>query len=258
MNELRALIVTEAKLLFREPVTWLGGHRPADGHPADLRLDLRPPEPDPALGGLRFIDVFVPSLVVITVGDARHPDAADPPRDISREGRPAAALDDAGAPVRLLGRAAGHLPGHAVIAAGPAGRRRPNVAFAVPLPGQPVGYVAAFLLGMASLFAIGLLVAAVAPSSRAATAIAIPMFFVVMFLGGVYLPRRTSAGRPGPDRRLHPARRPGPPGRVAGHRAPARAARSAWPASRSSSAGRRRPRRSAGSDGPRWRGSVRP
>jgi ABC-2 type transport system permease protein len=27
------------------------------------------------------------------------------------------------------------------------------------------------------------------PSNRAATAIAIPMFFVVMFLGGVYLPR---------------------------------------------------------------------
>ena len=42
---------------------------------------------------------------------------------------------------------------------------------------------------MSSLFAIGLLLAAVAPSSRVATAVAIPMFFVVMFLGGVYLPR---------------------------------------------------------------------
>ena len=60
---------------------------------------------------------------------------------------------------------------------------------AIPLPRDPLGYVAAFLLGMASLFAIGLLVAAVAPSSRVATAVAIPMFFVVMFLGGVYLPR---------------------------------------------------------------------
>ena len=64
-----------------------------------------------------------------------------------------------------------------------------HVAFDVPLPGHPLGYVAAFLLGMTSLFAIGLVVAAVAPSSRAATAVAIPMFFVVMFLGGVYLPR---------------------------------------------------------------------
>ena len=64
-----------------------------------------------------------------------------------------------------------------------------NVAYGVPLPVQPVYYIVAFLLGMASLFAIGLLVAALAPSSRVATAVAIPMFFVVMFLGGVYLPR---------------------------------------------------------------------
>ena len=42
---------------------------------------------------------------------------------------------------------------------------------------------------MTSLFAIGLLLAAIVPNSRTATAIAIPMFFVVMFLGGVYLPR---------------------------------------------------------------------
>ena len=27
-----------------------------------------PQEPDPAFGGLRFIDVFVPSLIVITIG----------------------------------------------------------------------------------------------------------------------------------------------------------------------------------------------
>ena len=36
----------------------------------------------------------------------------------------------------------------------------------MPLPRQPIGYVVAFLLGMTSLFAIGLLVAAVAPSNR--------------------------------------------------------------------------------------------
>ena len=42
---------------------------------------------------------------------------------------------------------------------------------------------------MSSLFALGLLVAAVAPTTGAATAIVLPMFFAVMFLGGVYLPR---------------------------------------------------------------------
>ena len=42
---------------------------------------------------------------------------------------------------------------------------------------------------MAGLLAIGLLLAAFAPSAGVATAIAVPLFFVVMFLGGVYLPR---------------------------------------------------------------------
>ena len=49
--------------------------------------------------------------------------------------------------------------------------------------------MAAFGLGMAWLLAIGLLLAAFAPSAGVATAIAVPLFFVVMFLGGVYLPR---------------------------------------------------------------------
>ena len=51
------------------------------------------------------------------------------------------------------------------------------------------GFVAAFVLGMSSLFAIGLLVAAVAPSSTVANALIWPIFVAVMFLGGVYLPR---------------------------------------------------------------------
>ena len=63
-----------------------------------------------------------------------------------------------------------------------------RVAFDVPLPRTRSG-TSPRSLGMASLFAIGLLLAAVAPSSRVATAVAIPLFFAVMFLGGVYLPR---------------------------------------------------------------------
>ena len=64
-----------------------------------------------------------------------------------------------------------------------------RVAFDVPLPRDPLAYLATFTLGMSSLFVVGLLLAAVAPSARVATAIAIPLFFAVMFLGGVYIPR---------------------------------------------------------------------
>ena len=42
---------------------------------------------------------------------------------------------------------------------------------------------------MSALFALGLLVAAVAPTPGIATALFVPLFALVMFLGGVYLPR---------------------------------------------------------------------
>ncbi len=61
--------------------------------------------------------------------------------------------------------------------------------FDVPLPSDLFGFIAAYFVGMASLFALGLLVAAVAPTTRAGTALSTPLLFVTMFLGGVYLPR---------------------------------------------------------------------
>ena len=41
MNEMRALLVTEAKLLFRDPITWLAAIALPTVDPADLRLDVR-------------------------------------------------------------------------------------------------------------------------------------------------------------------------------------------------------------------------
>src|SRR5207342_3786881 len=185
---MRSLIATEAKLLFRDPVTWLA----AIALPTVVLLIFGsifgPTEPDPALGGLRFIDVFVPSLVVIAVGTLGIQTLPIRLATYREKGVLRRLSTTPAHPVRLLvAQLAIYLVISVialvllVIVA--------NVAFGVPLPRQPIGYVAAFLLGMTSLFAIGLLVAAVAPSNRAATAVAIPMFFAVMFLGGVYLPR---------------------------------------------------------------------
>jgi ABC-2 type transport system permease protein len=64
-----------------------------------------------------------------------------------------------------------------------------NLVLQVPLPKDPIGFAVAFLLGMSALFALGLLVAAVAPTPGIATAMFVPLFVLVMFLGGVYLPR---------------------------------------------------------------------
>jgi len=188
MNEMRSLIVTEARLLFRDPVTWLA----AIALPTVVLLIFGsifgPSEPDPALGGLRFIHVFVPSLVVITVGTLGIQTLPIRLATYREKGVLRRLSTTPAHPLRLLVAQLVIYLATAVIALALL-IVVAHAAFGVPWPGHPLGYLAAFLLGMSSLFAIGLVVAAVAPSSRAATAVAIPMFFVVMFLGGVYLPR---------------------------------------------------------------------
>jgi ABC-2 type transport system permease protein len=63
-----------------------------------------------------------------------------------------------------------------------------RLAFHVPLPVKAGWFVLSFVLGLAALFSLGMLVTAVAPTSRAATGIALALFFPNMFLAGIYFP----------------------------------------------------------------------
>ncbi len=63
-----------------------------------------------------------------------------------------------------------------------------RLAFHVPLPVKLGWFAVSVFLGVAALFALGLFVAAVAPTSRAATGIGMLLFFPNMFLAGVYFP----------------------------------------------------------------------
>ena len=63
-----------------------------------------------------------------------------------------------------------------------------RLAFHVPLPVRPGWFVLSVVLGVAALFALGLLIAAVAPTSRAAAGLGWLLFFPNMFLAGVYFP----------------------------------------------------------------------
>ncbi|SCL26343.1 ABC-2 type transport system permease protein [Micromonospora pallida] len=58
-----------------------------------------------------------------------------------------------------------------------------------PAPANVPGFVLAFLLGVACLFGLGLLIAALAPSARAAQSIGPALFFPLLFLAGAWLPR---------------------------------------------------------------------
>jgi ABC-2 type transport system permease protein len=64
-----------------------------------------------------------------------------------------------------------------------------RVAFATPVPQQLPGFVLAFVLSVAAVAALGLFVAALAPSGKAAQAIGVVSFFPVMFFAGLWVPR---------------------------------------------------------------------
>jgi len=188
MNELVALVRTEAKLLFREPITWLAAIALPTAVLLIFGTMFASAPPDPDLGGLRFIEVFVPSLVVITLGTLGIQTLPIRLATYRERGVLRRLSTTPAHPLRLLiAQLITYLVAAVValllliVVA--------RVAFDVPLPRDPLAYLAAFLLGMSSLFTVGLLLAAIAPSARVATAIAIPLFFAVMFLGGVYIPR---------------------------------------------------------------------
>lgn len=184
---LSRIVAVEAKLFFREPGVWM------------LTLLLSPivlvvvgllfgVEPDPELGGRRWIDIFAPSMVVMSLAILGVNTL--PARLVKyREKGVMRRLSTTPASPRSL-IIAQLVVNMAVATVGLAfllivG----NVVLQIPLPRDPIGFVAAFVLGMSALFSLGLLVAAVAPTTGVATALFVPLFALVMFLGGVYLPR---------------------------------------------------------------------
>ncbi len=188
MNHLYRIAVVEAKLFVREPTAWLAAVLLPTIVLVAIGVLFGPPRPDPELGGRRYIDLFVPSMVVLSLATlgvntlptrlARYRERGVLRRLSATPASPAALL----VAQLLVNAVVGIVAILVLIVVG-------YVAFGIPLPRDPIGFVAAFSVGMSSLFAIGLLIAALAPTSGAATAMFMPVFAGVMFLGGVYLPR---------------------------------------------------------------------
>jgi ABC-2 type transport system permease protein len=188
MKALAKVTSVEAKLFFREPGTWIVAVLLPTIVLVVIGLLFGPHRPDPKLGGERFIDQFVPSMVVITLatlGANTLPARLVKYREqgvlrrLSTTPADPSALLIAQLLINIVVAVAGLV---LLIVVG-------ALAFQVPLPQDPVGFMAAFALGMTSLLALGLLIAALAPTTAAAAAMIVPLFILVMFLGGVYLPR---------------------------------------------------------------------
>ncbi len=184
---LSKLMAVEAKLFLREPGMWLLTILLPTFVLVVVGL-LFGGEPDPALGGRRWIDIFAPSMVVMTLAILGVNTLPARLVKYREQGVLRRLSTTPASPHYLLTAQLVVNMGVAVVSVvilivvG-------NVVLQIPLPQDPVGFAAAFVLGMSALFALGLLVAAVAPTTGLATALWLPLFAAVMFLGGVYLPR---------------------------------------------------------------------
>ena len=188
MSHLAKITAVEARLLLREPGTWIVGLLLPALVLVVIGIIFGTHETAPELGGRRYIDMLAPSMVVIslaTLGISTMPARLVKYRELGVLRRLSTTPVEPSALLiaQLLINVALAIGGLlVVIVIG-------NLAFQIPIPQNVPGFVAAFLLGVSSLFALGLLVAAVAPTSGVANAMIWPIFITVMFLGGVYLPR---------------------------------------------------------------------
>jgi ABC-2 type transport system permease protein len=64
-----------------------------------------------------------------------------------------------------------------------------RIAYGVRLPDQFAGFVFAYVLSAAGVFAIGLLIAALVPTGKAGNAVGTLLFFPSMFFAGLWTPR---------------------------------------------------------------------
>ncbi|GIF13184.1 ABC transporter permease [Actinoplanes teichomyceticus] len=188
MNVFARLTRTELTLQLREPVTAFFSLLFPTVLVGILGCIRAFRDPEPALGGARVIDVYVGIAVAMTlamVGLQVLPAVLATYREKGVLRRFATT------PVRPVTLLAAHLTASLLVAvvASALCIGFAAVVLDVPPAENLPGFVLAFLLGAAGVFAIGLLIAAVAPSGKAGNSIGTLLFFPSMFFAGLWTPR---------------------------------------------------------------------
>lgn len=188
MNVLYRLTVTETKLTLREPIVMFFGI----ALPALLLtiIGLVPAfrEANPDLGGARTIDLYVPIVIVmagtmLALAVLPQAFAANREKGVLRRMattpvRPAALLA-----AQLLNLVLFSVVATVIVLA--IGR----LGYGVALPSNLFGYLLFYVLGLVTMLSLGLLVAALAPTTAAASAIGTVLYFPLLFFAGLWAPR---------------------------------------------------------------------
>ncbi len=145
-------------------------------------------EPSPDLGGATYIDVYAPMVLVLglaTVALVTLPPILGTYRQFGILRRLSTTPVH---PARLLmAQLVVHI-GVAIVAAVVAIVVAVAV-FDVPFPQSPGWFALSYLLAAASIFSVGLLVGAVAPTTVAGQAIGMAIYFPMLFFAGLWIPR---------------------------------------------------------------------
>jgi ABC-2 type transport system permease protein len=184
----KSLALTEARLLLREPVALIWGLAFPMALLAVMGLASSGQQAD--LGGLRLVAVYEPILIVfVTVAFAIQGLPAVVAGYRERRILRRLATTPVG-PVRVVAaQLAVNLAVALVATAGILAVGR--LGFGVVLPGQPAGFGVTYVLAAGAMLGLGMLVAALAPTGRAAGVIGTMLFFPLMFFAGLWIPRAT-------------------------------------------------------------------
>ncbi|OLF11334.1 ABC transporter permease [Actinophytocola xanthii] len=188
MSALSRLTATETRLFFREPV----GVFFVLAFPPLLLVILGAipamREPDTDLGGTRPITLYVPIIIVMglalfALNVLSQMFATYREKGVLRRMRTTPVKPQAMLGAQLLMSTILSIATMlAVLLIG-------WLAFDVGLPRQLPAYLVGYVLAALAMFALGLLVASVAPNGRAAGGIGMLLFFPVMFFAGLWVPR---------------------------------------------------------------------